>query len=124
MNLAILRPLGLAAVGCLLFVGCGPADSKSTATPPAAPLSDAPVMAAVAAGKANAAWRVPITGMSCDGCASGLQSELARTPGIAAAAVGFKEGLAVVAVDTNQVTFEKLAKVVVDAGYQASPPKP
>ena len=98
-NLCHRGVVALAGLASLLVAGCGPADSKSTATPPAAPLSDAPVMAAVAAGRAHAAWRVPITGMHCDGCASGLQSELARTPGVAAAAVGYQEGLALVAVD-------------------------
>jgi Cu+-exporting ATPase len=112
------------AASAALLAGCGPSDSEPTATKAAAPLSDAPVMAAVAAGKANAAWRVPIQGMSCDGCAGGIQSELLRTPGVAAAAVGFAEGLAVVAVDTNKLSFEALAKVVADAGYKASPPQP
>lgn len=124
----------LLALGGTL-AGCGPSSSSSSSAAGSAeapvagakaapPLSDAPVLAAVGAGKANAAWRVPIQGMSCDGCASGIQSELLRTPGVVAAAVGFAEGLAVVAVDTNTLSFATLAKVVEEAGYKASPPQP
>lgn len=128
---AIAHALALVALAGAL-AGCGPSASQPSSAPktsasaekPAPPLSDAPVLAAVKDGKANAAWRVPIQGMSCDGCASGIRSELLRMPGVAAAAVGFKESLAVVAVDTNKLTFDALAKVVADAGYKALPLQP
>ncbi len=123
MHAPSVRWLLAVALACLV-AGCGPGDSEAPKVSKAPPLSDAPVMAAVAAGKANAAWRVPIQGMHCDGCASGIESELKRMTGVAAVAVGYQEGLAVVAVDTNQVTFAGLAKVVADAGYQAAPPTP
>lgn len=116
------------ALGILasLASGCGSGESEVAKTTPskAPPLSDAPIVAALNSGKANATWRVPIQGMHCDGCASGIESELKRMTGVAAAAVGYTEGLALVAVDTNQVTFAALSKVVADAGYQASAPQP
>jgi copper chaperone CopZ len=68
---------------------------------------------------ANATNRFTITGMSCDGCAHGIASELKRTPGVVTADVAFSNKLAVVAYDTNRVSTDSLKKVIVDAGYEA-----
>jgi len=73
---------------------------------------------------ANATNRFKITGMSCDGCARGIASELKRTPGVAFAEVTFSNRLAVVAYDTNRVSAKGLSKVIVDSGYEAKLLKP
>ena len=73
---------------------------------------------------ANPTNRFTITGMSCDGCAHGIASELKRTPGVVTADVAFSNKLAVVAYDTNRVSTDGLKKVIVEAGYEAKLIKP
>jgi len=68
--------------------------------------------------------RFRITGMSCAGCAGGLEAELRLTPGIARASVTFTNGLAVVAFDTNRVATAKLLKVIEEAGFKGALAKP
>ena len=70
---------------------------------------------------ANATNRFTITGMHCDGCAKGLQAELAQAPGVASATVTFTNRLAVVAYDTNRTTTAHLVKVEDEAGFKARP---
>ena len=62
--------------------------------------------------------------MGCDGCASGIASELKRLPGVVYAQVTFSNNLAVVAYDTNRVSAEGLKKAIVEAGYEAKLIKP
>lgn len=73
---------------------------------------------------ANAVWQVSVGGLHCDGCASGLRKELLRTEGVTGAQVHFGRSLAQVAVDTNRVTLEAVAKVIADAGYQMGAHQP
>ncbi len=95
-----------------LLAGCGPVETKDLTNPPGpATLGPAP------AGSQN--WRLAVTGMHCDGCVSGLRSELLRTPGVSAAVVSLEESLALVTADTNFVTFERLTNVVAEAGFKA-----
>ncbi len=68
---------------------------------------------------ANATNHFQIKGMSCDGCARGIASELKRWPGVISADVTFGKKLAVVAFDTNFVSTQGLKKAIVDAGYGA-----
>jgi len=68
---------------------------------------------------ANATNQFQITGMSCDGCGSGIASELKRLPGVGCAQVTFSNKLAVVAYDTNRVSADGLKKAIVEAGYDA-----
>lgn len=68
---------------------------------------------------ANATNQFAITGMHCDGCAGGLTAELKATRGVVAAQVTFSNKLAVVAIDTNQVSTAKLTKVIKEAGFEA-----
>lgn len=75
------------------------------------------------AATANATNRYAITGMSCDGCARGLASELRRTSGVAAAVITFSNKLCVVAYDTNRISVRGLKKVIAEAGYEARPVK-
>lgn len=73
---------------------------------------------------ANATNHFRITGMHCDGCARGIQSELKHLPGVVSADVNFSNKLAVVACDTNRVSVDQLKKAVVEAGYDAKFIKP
>ena len=73
---------------------------------------------------ANATNRFVVTGMSCNGCAQGIASELKRAPGVAFASVSFSNKLAVIAYDTNRISAAGLKKVIVEAGFEAKPAKP
>ena len=73
---------------------------------------------------ANATNQFQIKGMSCDGCAHGIASELRRVPGVMSAEVTFSKKLAVVAYDTNRVSADGLKKAIVEAGYDAKLIKP
>ena len=67
----------------------------------------------------NATNQFTITGMSCDGCARGIASELKRAPGVVSAGVCFSNRLATVVYDTNRISVAGLKKAIVDAGYGA-----
>ena len=73
---------------------------------------------------ANATNTFAVTGMHCDGCASGIAGELKLAPGVISADVSFSNKLAVVAFDTNRVSTARLIKVVEEAGYQAKLKRP
>jgi P-type Cu2+ transporter len=62
-----------------------------------------------------------IGGMTCGGCAWGLERALAGTQGVDAAEVNFARRLAHVAYDPNQTDREALARVVSAAGFEAFP---
>lgn len=118
--------LGMLAAA-LALAGCGEGgagDGSREAKGPPPPLDLAPVTAAVSEGKANATWSFSVSGMHCEDCAKGIRSELMRVPGVAAAQVGFRQGEAAVAVDTNRVTVAGLEKLVADSGYQATRRQP
>ena len=71
----------------------------------------------------NATNQFKITGMSCDGCARGIASELKRVPGVVFAEVSFSNRLARVGYDTNRTSVAGLKKLIADAGYGAKPVK-
>lgn len=71
--------------------------------------------------RANATNWLAVTGMHCEGCARGLNSELRRIPGVITATVTFTNRLAIVAYDTNQISLTNLLKAVAEAGYGAKP---
>ena len=73
---------------------------------------------------ASATNQFRITGMSCAGCAGGLEAELRLTPGVARVSVTLTNGLAVVAFDTNRVATAKLLKVIAEAGFKGALLKP
>jgi copper chaperone CopZ len=73
---------------------------------------------------ANATNRFVVTGMSCNGCAQGIASELKRAPGVAFASLSFSNKLAVIAYDTNRISAAGLKKVITEAGYEARQVKP
>ena len=72
----------------------------------------------------NATNQFTITGMSCDGCARGIASELKRAPGVVSAGVCFSNRLATVVYDTNRISVAGLKKTIIDAGYGAKIVKP
>lgn len=61
-------------------------------------------------------WTLAIEGMTCEGCASGLQAALYRVPGVTAASVSYEEKRAVVTT-TPPVSEEVLRNAVSQAGY-------
>lgn len=61
-------------------------------------------------------WTLAIEGMTCEGCASGLQAALSKMPGVRAASVSYEEKRAVVTT-TPPVSEEVLRNAVSQAGY-------
>jgi copper chaperone CopZ len=64
----------------------------------------------------QAQWTLAIEGMTCEGCASGLQAALSRVPGVTSASVSYEEGRARVAAGSS-VTEEILRRTVSETGY-------
>jgi len=64
----------------------------------------------------QAQWTLAVEGMTCEGCATGLQAGLARVPGVTSAAVNYEEGRARVTAGPL-VSEETLRKTVSEAGY-------
>ena len=61
-------------------------------------------------------WTLDIQGMTCEGCASGLQAALSKVPGATSASVSYQEGRARIAAGSS-VTDEILRGAVSEAGY-------
>lgn len=61
-------------------------------------------------------WTLAVAGMTCEGCAAGLQAELAKVPGVSNASVSYAQGQAVVTADPSVAT-ETLRNAVSEAGY-------
>lgn len=61
-------------------------------------------------------WTLAIEGMTCEGCAAGLQAALARIPGVASASVSYAEGRAQVVAEPS-VSEVTLRGKVTEAGY-------
>lgn len=72
-----------------------------------------------AAVTANATNKFTISGMTCNGCAAGLKTELKLARGVATAEVSLTNKLATVAYDTNRTSATKLVKVAAEAGFEA-----
>jgi DNA-binding transcriptional MerR regulator len=64
--------------------------------------------------------KLTIGGMHCDGCSEIVRHLLEQQPGVKGCTVSHESGEARVAVDAAQVSAERLAKAVRDAGYTAS----
>ncbi|WP_280553696.1 MerR family transcriptional regulator [Halomonas sp. 25-S5] len=64
--------------------------------------------------------RLTIKGMHCNGCAEIVRHVLEQQPGVKGCSVSHENGEAKVAVDTSQISAERLAETVQDAGYSAS----
>jgi copper chaperone CopZ len=63
---------------------------------------------------------IAIEGMSCSGCANGIQAMLRRTEGVASADVSYERKEAIVEYNAERTTREKLVEVVNNMGYKAS----
>lgn len=61
-------------------------------------------------------WTLAVEGMTCEGCAEGLQAKLAKVPGVTSSSVSYEQGQAVVTADPSVAT-ETLRKAVSEAGY-------
>lgn len=72
----------------------------------------------------QAAGRVTLTvsGMSCNGCAAGIERALGQTPGVRRASVQFASGQAVVEYDPAQTSPQALAERITAAGFEVAPP--
>ena len=66
----------------------------------------------------TATLRLPIGGMTCQGCVHSVQRGLLAVPGVARADVDLADGAATVDFDSQRVTREQLAEAVRGAGYQ------
>lgn len=61
---------------------------------------------------------IPITGMTCSGCAVTLELALAQTPGVAVATVSYDEGRAVLGLDpTGSASYELLVQTIRNSGF-------
>lgn len=61
-------------------------------------------------------WTLAVDGMTCEGCATGLQVALSRLPGVSQATVNYDRKQAEVAASVS-LTEDALRRVVSDAGY-------
>ncbi|NPV06039.1 MAG: hypothetical protein HPY67_15065 [Syntrophaceae bacterium] len=64
-------------------------------------------------------WRMTIKGMTCQGCAAHIQSELIKVPGVSEAKVDYEQSSAVITA-TPAVNETVLRKAVEVAGYSVS----
>lgn len=64
----------------------------------------------------QAQWTLAIEGMTCEGCATGLQAALAKVSGVSGATVSYEDRQARISA-TSSVSEEALRKVVSGAGY-------
>jgi copper chaperone CopZ len=63
--------------------------------------------------------RLTVSGMTCNGCAAGLEARLAEIPGVASAKASYEKGEAIVEFDARQVTPAQLSEAVKKAGFKA-----
>ena len=64
-------------------------------------------------------WTLAIEGMTCEGCAAGLQAKLAKVPGVSSASVSYEQGQALVTADPS-VGAETLREAVSAAAYSVT----
>ena len=72
----------------------------------------------VLASSSLATEELKIEGMTCEGCAAGLESALGRIPGVANARVRFEEKRAMIAYDPQKISPDRFTEVVVNSGYK------
>ena len=65
---------------------------------------------------------IPVTGMSCGGCAGSVQRALQQHPGVSAAAVNLAEKNATVEFDSAATSPGALVEAIRAAGYGAALP--
>ncbi|GAA4429477.1 hypothetical protein GCM10023188_14890 [Pontibacter saemangeumensis] len=60
----------------------------------------------------------PVEGMTCSGCANGVQRSLTKLEGVKSAEVSLSDASATVAYDPSAVTPEQMQKAVESAGFR------
>ncbi len=60
---------------------------------------------------------LPVTGMTCAGCAASVESTLQTQPGVASAGVNYATQQAWVEYDPQQISLAELQKSIQDVGY-------
>jgi copper ion binding protein len=63
--------------------------------------------------------RLTVSGMTCGGCAAGLEARLAEIPGVTSAKASYEKGEAIVEYDATRVTTAQLSEAVKKAGFKA-----
>lgn len=63
--------------------------------------------------------RLTVSGMTCGGCAAGLEARLAEIPGVTSAKASYEKGEAIVEFDAMRVTTAQLSEAVKKAGFKA-----
>lgn len=61
---------------------------------------------------------IKVKGMTCDGCATQIQSMLVQVPGVKSADVSFKKGQAVVSFDPKVTGVEAIRAAIEESGYE------
>jgi copper chaperone CopZ len=61
---------------------------------------------------------IPVTGMTCNGCARSVERKLASTPGVSAAKVDLPNARATVEYDAERTDRTQLVLAVESLGYQ------
>jgi copper chaperone CopZ len=73
-----------------------------------------------AADKSAASVTLTVSGMHCEGCASGITAMLKRTEGVVKADVSYEERRAIVDYDAAKTSPEKIVEVIEKLGYKAA----
>jgi len=60
-----------------------------------------------------------ISGMLCELCAKGIETQLAKLPGVKAATVSYETATAIVVYDDTRVSLRKLKKTIEKSGFKA-----
>jgi mercuric ion transport protein len=61
---------------------------------------------------------IKVKGMTCDGCATQIQSMLVKVPGVKSADVSFKKGQAIVSFDPKVTRVEAIRAAIEEIGYE------
>ena len=61
---------------------------------------------------------LPVTGMTCGGCARSIERKLAATPGVASAKVDLEGATATVRFDPGRTEIPKLVAAIEQLGFQ------
>lgn len=59
-----------------------------------------------------------ISDMACELCAQGIETQLAKLPGVKAAKVSYETGAAIVVYDDTRVSLRKLKKTIEKGGFK------
>ena len=106
-----------ALLACMIVLaGCSPNKKQASEESQA---SYETIVLATNLPPGHAVLRFAVTGMTCEGCAGGLHSELLAARGVKAAGVSLKASRAVVVCDTNRTGAAQLVKVIKEAGFES-----